>query len=1141
MKMNIGFKWLIIIGAILWTSIQALAFNPAANENLILFDSDGQVSGTYHLHDFTYILNVSGSNYKIGSEAYPSGPLSTPVLHTTSVSKSGSAYAVPNLLTGGYPAPPIDAPQVSLFSFDDAIYASTTPSKPGISFAPSPGTYNQTISVSIMATPSSATVSYSRDGGTTFVHTSSNKIDIYLYKSTYLVVKARDSVMGDSSLKKGTFEIVREKEISPEMVDSDHDGLPDSWEVLNSPKFGFNPLESDRDKDTDGDGISDFNEILRGFDPGNPCNPKICYADVSAALSLLDPSTKAYQDILSTIGRFHSTADADGDGWSDWDEKQLRGTNFNDKNDVPTARRFNEVERKLSGIFYDIHAAPVPALYYRVSSLGSQLLFTDISASDGTYGVARVPVGEPAILRGAGLPLPKKPGNPDDPLKNFVIKRYLPVTKDLLPEDVPGTWDSAKEWQEKYIAFLKKNLVETVTGFDVTPKDYYPLAILERELEIMEGLEAVGNDPVYLLFGSSTHIPALTTLVHMKAHLTTKKQTMNDHIKDITDLLAAQENSCQTPPLDLAFLSDADNIYGNWKPSDDQTVEHELAKLFQASQGQYLAGLMIDFTFSELEKRPEPLCDLLNYDGDIDADGLKNGKEVPTPKKPDNYSNPFLKDTDGDGVNDAADNCPTHANPGQKDWDKDGIGDACDPDSDNDGLDNGTESAFGSNPFDPDSDNDGVSDYDEWLAYSDPGFSIRLTNLESPTKMGFQTIGGTIPLGITQMKVTVNGTDQGPVVFKATSTLWTCPVKGLLTGDNDVMVSAGDTGTGRNGYAAAIILRVMPETRHVPGGYGTIQAAIDAADNGDIVEVNPGTYYENIDFKGKLIRVTKTPGKVPAIINGQGIGSVVMFNTNETKLSVLNGFMIIGGAAQKGAGIYCGENTGPLLTNNTITINTASLNGGGIYAGKASTPVILNNTIDSNSAAKGGGIYCEINSNPVIKNNIITNSPAGAYEISVASGAHPDNNYNTLWNSHAQYISGAPQGGNTLFKNPLFAVNQHRLTGASPCIDTGDSNVLHLPDMDQDGQPRSIDGDENGFAGVDMGAYEYKPGDLCQGNLQGGDSDVDGLEIAIFASEFGRTDCSATMPCAADLNQDGKVDKIDLGIFVNDFGRISCP
>ncbi len=50
------------------------------------------------------------------------------------------------------------------------------------------------------------------------------------------------------------------------------------------------------------------------------------------------------------------------------------------------------------------------------------------------------------------------------------------------------------------------------------------------------------------------------------------------------------------------------------------------------------------------------------------------------------FSATYITDTDGDGVADSSDNCPSLANPDQSDIDGDGVGDVCDVDDDNDGI-----------------------------------------------------------------------------------------------------------------------------------------------------------------------------------------------------------------------------------------------------------------------------------------------------------------------------------------------------------------------------------------------------------------------------------------------------------------------
>lgn len=171
-------------------------------------------------------------------------------------------------------------------------------------------------------------------------------------------------------------------------------------------------------------------------------------------------------------------------------------------------------------------------------------------------------------------------------------------------------------------------------------------------------------------------------------------------------------------------------------------------------------------------------------------------------------------------------------------------------------------------------------------------------------------------------------------------------------------------------------------TIHVPGDQPTIQAAINAASNGDTVLVAPGTYQENINFNGKAITVTSSGGPQSTIIDGGHNGSVVTFNTGEASTSVLNGFTIQNGFAtntfDEGGGLFIYE-TSPTITNNIITNNQAC-SAAGLAIDYGASPLIQGNTITQNNQGGcsggtwGGGIGIHAGGSPQIIGNIITNN-----------------------------------------------------------------------------------------------------------------------------------------------------------------------
>jgi len=156
-----------------------------------------------------------------------------------------------------------------------------------------------------------------------------------------------------------------------------------------------------------------------------------------------------------------------------------------------------------------------------------------------------------------------------------------------------------------------------------------------------------------------------------------------------------------------------------------------------------------------------------------------------------------------------------------------------------------------------------------------------------------------------------------------------------------------------------------------PADFNNIQSAIDDSNDGDVIVVAEGTYFENINFKGKNIILRSTDPNNPdviaaTVIDGQQNGSVVTFNSGEDVNCVLSGFTVTGGNAQHGGGIYCAGKerwwdigNSPTLINLIIIGNSAEFWGGGMANNALSIPTLKNCIFYDNYSRDGGGIYNE--------------------------------------------------------------------------------------------------------------------------------------------------------------------------------------
>ena len=293
------------------------------------------------------------------------------------------------------------------------------------------------------------------------------------------------------------------------------------------------------------------------------------------------------------------------------------------------------------------------------------------------------------------------------------------------------------------------------------------------------------------------------------------------------------------------------------------------------------------------------------------------------------------------------------------------------------------------------------------------------------------------------------------------------------------------------------------------------------AASGDTIQVASGLYNETLVLSQSL---TVIGSGVSPMLDGTGAGVVVSVSASATvtmsNFEIRNG--MIGGVENFGnltliecwihsngngsATTFGGISTSGVgrIERCTISENRGDQSGGIANSGQLE---VVNSTIQSNAAAFAPGIYNPIGATLDLQYSTVAEN--GAYGIrgggtvraeasiiALHGTANCETAIDTLGhNLEDRFSCGmSALAGDLIGVDPLLqplaiaggSTPTMALGVGSPAIDAGGS--AGYPATDQRGVVRPIDGDEDGTATCDIGAFEFQPGPVFNDDFESGDT-----------------------------------------------------
>ena len=443
---------------------------------------------------------------------------------------------------------------------------------------------------------------------------------------------------------------------------------------------------------------------------------------------------------------------------------------------------------------------------------------------------------------------------------------------------------------------------------------------------------------------------------------------------------------------------------------------------------------------------------------DSDGDGLTDYSETYT-----HFTNPYSRDTDSDGMPDG--------------WEVanslDPLADDSADDPDTDDLSNLREYELLLNPHNDDTDGDGFEDGDEVLQ-----IESRASDINDPVVVDDDGPSDPLPGDPSASDPSEDGSLAHPFdaiqegVDAATNTMVVLVLDGTYTNAGNRNIRPGGKAIvirSRNGRDVTLIEDAQSgficdsgETSNTVIRGLTIHMEMDSGGWDGILCDGSGPLVRDCRVWGSRYGLSCTNGASP-------IARECLFDQNAAAgVRVINADLfldrcrVVSNTAVRGAGLRIDGASSVSMVNCLVEGNQSATEGGGVFLWAGASLTSIHCTFVGNAASNaGGGLSLLGGSSLACRNSIIWGNAAPTDACFHAEGT-ADFEYSCL-------ESNVPGTGN-ITNDPAFAAGYELLFG-SPAIDA--ANESFDPGIDLASVGRPLDGNLDGVAVADMGAYEY--------------------------------------------------------------------